>query len=109
MRAKSSSKVSLDNNHISVKNRIGVSVVREAKSGDLIIKLVNMLPVSVNTDLEIPSLKGKNAMAVRTILTGQPSDREVRPVSGNIEIGEQYLYELPAYSFTVIRIINDKE
>ena len=104
-----SSKVSLDNNHISVKNRIGVSVVREAKSGDLIIKLVNMLPVSVNTDLEIPSLKGKNAMAVRTILTGQPSDREVRPVSGNIEIGEQYLYELPAYSFTVIRIINDKE
>ena len=46
------SKVSLDNNQTSVRKRIGVSVVRDVPSGDLIIKLVNMLPVNVNAELE---------------------------------------------------------
>lgn len=98
------STVQMDNNQISVKNRVGVSVVRDTKSGDLIIKLVNLLPVSMNIELEVPSLEGKNAMAVRTVLSGHPNDEKVYPVSGNMEVCGQFLYESPAYSFTVIRI-----
>ena len=75
------SKVSLDNNQVSVRKRVGVSVVRDVSSGDLIIKLVNLLPVSVNAELELPSLKGKNVSAVKTVLAGQPNDAKARPVS----------------------------
>ena len=98
------SKVSLDNNQVSVRKRVGVSVVRDVSSGDLIIKLVNLLPVSVNAELELPSLKGKNVSAVKTVLAGQPNDAKARPVSGNMEVSEQFLYEMPAYSFSIIRI-----
>ena len=87
-----------------MRKRVGVSVVRDVSSGDLIIKLVNLLPVSVNAELELPSLKGKNVSAVKTVLAGQPNDAKARPVSGNMEVSEQFLYEMPAYSFSIIRI-----
>lgn len=98
------SKVSLDNNQTSVRKRIGVSVVRDVPSGDLIIKLVNMLPVNVNAELEFPLLKGKHMTAVKTVLVGRPDDKEVHPISENMDVGEQFLCESPAYSFIVIRI-----
>ena len=98
------SDVVLDNNHPSVKVRVGVSVVRDVESGDLILKLANLLPVSVKSDLEIPSLEGKRVPATRTVLTGQPNDDKARPATENITVGGSFAYELPAYSFTVIRI-----
>ena len=99
-----SAEVLLDNNQISVKKRIGTSVVRDGKTGDLIVKLVNMLPVCVNAHLEIPSLKGINAIVTKTLLMGNPVDVDVVPVSETIGISDKFPYELPAYSFTVLRI-----
>lgn len=99
-----SAEVLLDNNQISVKKRIGTSVVRDGKTGDLIVKLVNMLPVCVNAHLEIPSLKGINAIVIKTLLMGNPVDVDVVPVSETIGISDKFPYELPAYSFTVLRI-----
>lgn len=98
------STVSVDNDRQAVRKRVAVSVVRDGKSGDLILKLVNLLPVGVNARMELPSLEGMETLARKTLLTGQPSDRQVRPVSGTLEVSEQFAYELPAYSFTVIRI-----
>ena len=100
------SKVSLDNNQSGVKNRVGVSVARDGRTGDLIVKLVNMLPVSVHTNMEIPSLKGSKMTATKTILSGQPNDEKVYPTLGNMEVSDLSYCELPAYSFTVIRIQN---
>lgn len=88
----------------SVRKRIGVSVVRDAHTGDLIVKLVNVLPVTVKADMELPSLESMNTMAVKTVLTGHPQDKTARPVESIIEVNEKLVYELPAYSFTVIRI-----
>ena len=96
--------MTLDNAQDAVKKRIGVSVVRDGKTGDMIVKLVNLLPVAVNAQVELPSLEGMNTTAVKTVLAGKPTDQQVRPVSGTMEVSEKFGYELPAYSFTVIRI-----
>ena len=98
------SSVTLDNAQDAVKKRICVSVVRDGKTGDMIVKLVNLLPVAVNAQVELPSLEGMNTTAVKTVLAGKPTDQQVRPVSGTTEVSEKFGYELPAYSFTVIRI-----
>ena len=98
------SSVTLDNAQDAVKKRVGVSVVRDGKTGDMIVKLVNLLPVAVNAQVELPSLEGMNTTAVKTVLAGKPTDKQARPVAGTMEVSEKFGYELPAYSFTVIRI-----
>lgn len=87
-----------------VKKRIGVSVVRDAHTGDLIVKLVNLLPVSAKANVELPSLEGMNKSAVKTVLAGDPKDKLAKPVESTMEVDEAFVYELPAYSFTVIRV-----
>lgn len=102
------SSVTLDNTQDAVEKRIGVSVVRDGKTGDMIVKLVNLLPVAVNAQIELPSLEGMDTTAVKTVLAGKPTDKQARPVSGTMEVSEKFGYELPAYSFTVIRINKNK-
>ena len=96
--------VLLDRKEKNVRNRVGVSMVKDGESGDLIVKLVNLLPVAVKADVEIPSLAGHQAVGQKTILSGRPSDTNAVPVESAMEIGEKFPYEMPAYSFTVIRI-----
>lgn len=98
------SSVSLDNTQDAVQKRIATSVVRDGKSGDLIMKLVNLLPVAVNANVELPSLEGMSTTAIKTVLTGDPKDKQARPASSSMEVSENVSYEMPAYSFTVIRI-----
>jgi alpha-L-arabinofuranosidase len=98
------SAVSLNNMQDAVKKRIACSVVRDNKSGDVIVKLVNMLPVSVKANVELPLPENQTVTASKTVLTGDPSNKQARPVTDTIEISKQFLYELPAYSFTVIRV-----
>ncbi len=98
------SSVSLDNTQDAVTKRVAVSVVRDGKTGDMIVKLVNLLPVGVNANVELPSLEGMNTTAIKMVLTGKPTDKQARPVSGTMEVSQKFAYELPAYSFTVIRI-----
>ena len=88
----------------SVRKRIGVSVVRDAHTGDMIVKLVNLLPVAASMEVELPSLEGMKKTAVKTVLAGDPKDKNARPVESAMEVSEKFAHELPAYSFTVIRI-----
>lgn len=90
-----------------VKKRIGVSVVRDEHTGDLIVKLVNLLPVSAKANIELPSLECMNKSAVKTVLAGGPKDKLAKPVESTLEVDESFVYELPAYSFTVIRVQKD--
>ena len=98
------STLTVDNRRHDVRSRVGVSVVKDGESGDLIVKLVNLLPVAVKTDVKIPSLAGHQAVGQKTVLSGRPSDTNAVPVESAMEIGEKFPYEMPAYSFTVIRI-----
>ena len=50
------STVALNNDQSAVRKRIGVSVVRNREQGDIILKLVNMLPVSTKAQVALPSL-----------------------------------------------------
>ena len=92
----------VDNTRMDVQKRIASSVIRDSRTGDLIVKLVNLLPVSIKTAVEFPGLT--NSSAVLHVLSGKPSDQHVRPQESTINVSEKFDYEMPAYSLSVIRI-----
>ena len=99
------STITLDNGLDAVKKRVGVSVVKNSASGDYIVKLVNMLPVEVCSEVEFEGVAFVNSKAQKTVLTGSPSDENVTPLKEEMEMREHgFTYTLPSYSFTVIRI-----
>ena len=97
------SQIILDNQDNRVKLRIGSSIVRDSKTGDVIVKLVNLLPVSVETEIQLPGIGSVQPSAVRTVLVGAPESTPL-PVTDTIEVGTNFKQQLPAYSFTVIRL-----
>jgi alpha-L-arabinofuranosidase len=96
--------ITLSNNQDAVRKRVAYSVVRDTKSGDLIIKLVNLLPVTVKTNVDLGGLSLAGQEATKTVLQGQPADKKVLPVTSTIPASAISGLELPSYSFTVIRI-----
>jgi alpha-L-arabinofuranosidase len=84
--------------------RVATSVVRDSKTGDVIIKLVNLLPVAAKTQVKLDAFDALATMAERTVLTGQPDGRNLQPVTDKIQVGSEFPCDLPAYSFTVIRL-----
>lgn len=92
----------VDNTRMDVQKRIASSVIRDSRTGDLIVKLVNLLPVSIKTAVEFPGLT--NSSAVLHVLSGKPSDQHVRPQESTTNVSEKFDYEMPAYSLSVIRI-----
>ena len=101
------SQVNLDNQDSRVKLRVGSSIVRDSKTGDVIVKLVNLLPVSIETDVRLPGMDGIQSSATRTVLAGA-TEATPLPVTDTIEAGTSFKQELPAYSFTVIRLKTQK-
>jgi alpha-L-arabinofuranosidase len=87
-----------------VENRIGISVVHDSQNNDLIIKMVNLLPVAVQTVLDVQDFTISATKATRTVLTGQPDDKKLLPVSDEIAVGSDFEVELAPYSFSIIRI-----
>lgn len=97
------SQIKLDNVDERVKIRLASSVVRDTKTGDVIVKLVNYLPVSVETEVQLPGVGSIQPSATRTVLAGAP-DSTPLPVTDTVEVSENFKQLLPAYSFTVIRM-----
>jgi alpha-L-arabinofuranosidase len=87
-----------------VQKRVAVSVVRDSKTGDLVVKLVNLLPVSVKTNVKLDHAGTLESSAQRVVLTGKPDGLNLKPTSDVIPVGTDFPCELPRYSFTVIRI-----
>ena len=88
----------IDNPRQDVQKRIGTSVVRDSKTGDWIVKLVNLLPVPVKTKVE----------GLTQTESGKPTDKNARPVKKDVSVTELSQYEMPAYSLSVIRIKSDE-
>lgn len=84
--------------------RVATSAVYDNEMGDLIIKLVNLLPVAVNTSVDVNDCDVLVKSASCTVLTGSPTDQNVVLVDTVIEVAQQFNYEMPPYSFTTIRI-----
>ncbi|MCL1821731.1 MAG: carbohydrate binding domain-containing protein [Prolixibacteraceae bacterium] len=98
-----SSIVGLPDNHNDVKKRIACSVVRNSKTEDLIIKLINLLPVAANIKLNIGHTAIEASEAERTILSGKPDDRNAVPVTVAMKPSDLNKLELPPYSLTILR------
>lgn len=90
-----------DNNE-KVRNRVAWSLVQDTKSGDLILKLVNLLPVSVSVSTELDAFR-LAPQAQKTVLQGSPADRALVPAETTITLQELRKITLAPYSFTVVR------
>lgn len=98
------SSVRLNNNRDDVKQRVAASFVRGSQTGNMVLKLVNLLPVSVESEIFIHGISPQKS--VQIVLKGNPKDETVRPNYSDIQLKEKFIYKLPAYSFTVIPIVN---
>lgn len=90
----------LNNSDDNVRKRIGKSIVRDKVSGDIIIKLVNLLPVEVDVDSDISKLAVDSENVKATILSGTPEDKDAQPIDTEIDLNN---FKLKPYSLTVVR------
>lgn len=89
-----------DGKDADVMKRIGVSLV-EDEAGDLIVKMVNMLPVAVTLDVDLSALGIAAGTYSAEVLSGDPAKTDAVPQPASLTLPEA---ELPAYSFAVVRI-----
>lgn len=84
--------------------RMVCSVVKDSASGDLIVKLVNLLPDTVNANVNLQGDIKIVSQAIKTVFSGNQEDTKVKPVTSNITVDNKFSCELPANSLTVVRI-----
>lgn len=87
-----------------VRKRIACSVVKDKEENRVIIKLVNLLPVEVEVDMQLESLGVLSISGTKTTLAGKPDDRMARPIETRITPADINILKLPAYSFTVLKL-----
>lgn len=99
--------VSFDSDSTSV----AASCVRDSNSGDLILKLVSRANMPVITHISLGEAGDVQEKAVSTVLSGDPLAENtfrdpdvILPCTSLIAVGEQFTYEMPAHSLSVIRI-----
>ncbi|MGI6219514.1 MAG: alpha-L-arabinofuranosidase C-terminal domain-containing protein [Bacteroidaceae bacterium] len=88
-----------------VQLRMASSVV-SAENGDLIVKLVNILPVAGKIQITLPEDIASSARIEKTTLQGNADDRQGQLTTEACPSGSELQLELPAYSLTVVRISN---
>ncbi|SFU56168.1 Carbohydrate binding domain-containing protein [Pustulibacterium marinum] len=98
------SKVLVDTDDDKVQKRIGVSVVEDEKDDAIIVKYINMLPVSVNVTTNLGTLITSETTAEKTVFSGKPDAKEASLQTEKIKTTANQNMELAPYSFTVIRI-----
>ena len=96
--------IMLSGNREDVKKRVAVSFVRDSETNDLIVKMVNLLPVAVHATLDLQGIQLADDKAVKTVLTGAPDDRNAKPATSTCKVADNFTSELPAYSLTVLRM-----
>ena len=99
-------KVATDNEKAEV--RIGAGIVKDEKSGKVIVKLVNMLPVPTSLDVDLTKVmpEGGPLTMERTVMSGAPADENADIRTDKVtEHSPKFNVELPAYSFTVLTYV----
>ena len=96
--------VAANNAREDVSLRIGQSIVRDKETGDVIVKLANLLPVRVECKLNLGSLVTDGTPMVEEHITGTPSDSRAKPATAAGTINRKHTVDMEPYSFRVIRI-----
>ncbi|MCX2583129.1 alpha-L-arabinofuranosidase C-terminal domain-containing protein [Pedobacter sp. MR22-3] len=94
--------IKLSNDQDQVSKRIAFSVVKNTQTNELFVKLVNLLPVEVNTTLDLGGQIKSDYMTTKTEISGNPSERLIKPITSTVNLKDAL--KLPAYSFTVLKI-----
>ncbi|MBD1425440.1 alpha-L-arabinofuranosidase C-terminal domain-containing protein [Sphingobacterium arenae] len=100
--------IELNHTDEAVRKRVACSVVKDEESGDIIIRLANLLPVGVRSKVTLDGLLTETARATKMVLSGRPDDDKAQPVTAEITVEKDWVYEIPPYSFTVVRVANPK-
>lgn len=93
-----------------IQERLDKSVVVDSKTGDIIIKLVSMLPKQSSMEINLGDIdmKGYSTTADLTVMSGEGDPNRQRDWGVNetkpLEIGARFSLTLPKYSFSIIRI-----
>jgi alpha-L-arabinofuranosidase len=95
----------------SVKNTLATSCVKDTKTGDIILKLVNASTTTKQARVNLSGLGSINRLATSTILTGDSkmentcdSPQNIVPKTSDFRASKLFTYDAPANSLTVIRI-----
>ena len=83
--------------------RVRSSVVRDERTGDIIIKLVNITPLPTSFNIQLNS-EGYSGKAHVSQISGQPADRDITPTTFDIDVADAFSFQQSPYTFTVIRI-----
>lgn len=96
---------------LSEPSAFAVSTVRDGRTGDVVVKIVNAAPNAQPLRIDLSGLKSISPKALKTVLAGDPSavnsfeePARVAPITSEIAAGRQFDYEAPAHSLTVLRI-----
>ena len=92
-----------------VKARIGASVVKDSSTGDTFIKLVNLLPVTTDMEVDLSNLfkisENLPQTFTLTTMSGNPDKTEPEISTEEISLPDYNLeLSLPAYSFSIIKL-----
>ena len=97
---------------LSDSTNLAASTVRDAKTGDLILKLVNGANVAKPVRIEIAGANGLVAEAQKTVLAGLHANDAnedgkppaAEPKTSPISVGPAFVCDAPANSLTIVRI-----
>lgn len=86
-------------------HRVAVSVVRDAKTGQAFLKIVNVLPVELDLNVSAKSLPIANVVRWEGY-SGKPGQARVEPERGTYKLGADKILpvKMPPYSFRVIML-----
>jgi len=99
-----SSFVNLANSSEAVRRRIVTSAVKDSQSGDLILKLINIMPTATIATIDLDKIRIKENKAKEIILSGLLDSTNIKPRYRTCQVANKFTHELPANSFTIIRI-----
>ncbi len=90
---------------------LATSCVKDSKTGDVIVKVVNVTDTAKSVELNLAGLGQINPAATKTVLTGNPKAEDtfdnpqaILPQTADLTVGSSFDYDAPASSFTVIRM-----
>ncbi len=95
---------SYSNTAVEVQKRVAFSIVKDPKDQSIIIKMVNVLPVAVNMELELAKFNLETEPAVVAQLTGELKSTTAKPEQKSVPVEKLKNQQLPPYSLTIIRI-----
>jgi alpha-L-arabinofuranosidase len=89
---------------------VAASCVKDSKTGDLILKLVNAGEVAVLAKADLSGFRPLNSNAALTFLHGQNEAKEnVVPETTAFKLEKKFTYNMEPHSLSVIRIKSKKE